>query len=71
MIGKQISDPFNKQKENRALATEYFKKASSIWDKIFGEESIITADTLLELGIFNISLVFSTTARIKTSRKWS
>jgi hypothetical protein len=53
-MGKQTSDPFSKQKVNRAMATEHLKKACFICDKIFGEESSIMADSLLELGIFKV-----------------
>ncbi len=49
-IGKEVRDPFNPLRKNRSHSTEYYKKACSTCEKIYGDESIKMAGLLLELG---------------------
>jgi hypothetical protein len=64
-IGLSAKDKYSKDKQQRDFATELFKKASAIWEKIFGDSSLQMADRLLELGM-NF-FIFSPTFREQAS----
>ena len=50
-IGLASKDKFIKDTASRERATELFKKASGVWEQIFGDSSLEMAERLLELGI--------------------